>query len=90
MTKRQFFEKALLASLPLAVKEFEEVGEPEGECREQNIALYARDLAIALTVEFESQMERLDEVDVEHQDDPEWVQSTRDLSYGPPPENGNN
>ena len=85
MTKRQFYAKALLASLPIArdlmparVRKSPGYMTEEGG---QRIAAIAAQLAEAMTLEYETQMVIWDESDADPANrlDPEFVDSRRDL-----------
>jgi hypothetical protein len=87
MTKRQFFTKALLASLliardmlPAAARKSSSYLIEEGS---QRLAAIAAQLAEAATLEWETQLVIWDETDQESKLDPEHVDSHRDMDAKP-------
>jgi hypothetical protein len=85
MTKRQFFEKALLISLPIAAT-YGSAAEDPGWVTEK-----AGEIADTLTLYLETRMVMWDEEDRDPKNlsDPEYVLSTVNLSNGEPRINGN-
>jgi hypothetical protein len=82
MTKRQFYARALLASLPVAAKLLPEAPRDLAAFElHQRVASFAARLAEELTLECETQMVLYDEMDEElaNQSDPDYVPSTREI-----------
>jgi hypothetical protein len=85
LNKRQFFTKALLASLPVAANMLHAALEDAAaEKVQERIASFAGKIAEELALVFESQMVIWDEMDAEstNQTDPDYVASRRNLVNG--------